>query len=83
MGGCEGFEDGSVHLILGGRNKGADLAYLRPIVARKAARVYLIGESAPLFATALAGAVEQSLAGTLERAVAEAAGRGLDGNAGG
>ena len=71
----EGFADGSVHLILGGRNKGADLAYLRPIVARKAARVYLIGESAPLFAGALAGAVEQSLSGTLERAVAEAAER--------
>ncbi len=75
----EGFEDGSVHLILGGRNKGADLAYLRPIVARKAARVYLIGESAPLFAAALAGAVEQSASGTLERAVAEAAGRARPG----
>ena len=75
----EGFADGTVHLILGGRNKGADLAYLRPIVARKAARVYLIGESAGLFATALAGVVEHSLSGTLERAVAEAAERARPG----
>jgi UDP-N-acetylmuramoylalanine--D-glutamate ligase len=76
----EGFADGSVHLILGGRNKGADLAYLRPIVARKAARVYLIGESAGLFATVLAGAVELSQSGTLARAVAEAAERARPGD---
>lgn len=75
----EGFADGSVHLILGGRNKGADLAYLRPIVAKKAARVYLIGESAGLFAAALAGAAPQSMSGTLERAVAEAAERARPG----
>ena len=75
----EGFGDGSVHLILGGRNKGADLGYLRPIVARKAARVYLIGESAELFRDVLAGVVEISLAGTLERAVAEAAERARPG----
>jgi len=75
----EGFPDGSVHLILGGRNKGADLAYLRPIVARKAVRAYLIGESAALFAAALDGAVELARAGTLDRAVAEAAERARPG----
>ncbi|MEO8198274.1 MAG: UDP-N-acetylmuramoyl-L-alanine--D-glutamate ligase, partial [Thermoanaerobaculia bacterium] len=42
----EGFADGSVHVILGGRNKGADFRFLREIVARKARRAYLIGESA-------------------------------------
>jgi UDP-N-acetylmuramoylalanine--D-glutamate ligase len=75
----EGFADGSVHLILGGRNKGADLALLRPIVARKVRRAYLIGESAADFAAALAGAVDLSRSGTLERAVAEAAERARPG----
>ena len=48
-------------------------------MARKAARVYLIGESAELFRDVLAGVVEISLAGTLERAVAEAAERARPG----
>ena len=69
----EGFADGSVHLILGGRNKGADLAVLAPLVAAKARRVYLIGESAGDFERALgpfgplADRLERS--GTIERAV--------------
>jgi UDP-N-acetylmuramoylalanine--D-glutamate ligase len=49
----EGFADGTVHLILGGRNKGADLASLVPIVRRKARRAYLIGEAADEFALSL------------------------------
>ncbi len=77
----EGFADGSVHVILGGRNKGADLAYLRPVVARKARHAYLIGEAAPLFASALAGAVPLSRSDTLDRAVTEAAGRARPGEA--
>ncbi len=68
----EGFAEQSVHLILGGRNKGADLGYLREIVARKARRVYLIGESAVDFERALSGAVELSSCGTLELAVTRA-----------
>jgi len=71
----EGFADGSVHLILGGRNKGADLALLRPMVERKARRVYLIGEAADELAAALAGAVEISRSGELGAAVDEAARR--------
>lgn len=70
-----GFADRSVHLILGGRNKGADFRELRDVVARKAKRVYLIGESAPELAAALAGAAELSAAGTLATAVEEAAAR--------
>jgi UDP-N-acetylmuramoylalanine--D-glutamate ligase len=77
----EGFADRSVHLILGGRNKGADFSYLRPIVGRKARRVYLIGESEAELATALAGAAEIARAGTLARAVEEAAGRARPGEA--
>lgn len=69
----EGFADGTVHLILGGRNKGADLSVLAPLVAAKARRVYLIGESAEDFAQVLAGTVPLESAGTLDRAVEAAA----------
>jgi UDP-N-acetylmuramoylalanine--D-glutamate ligase len=69
----EGFPDGTVHLILGGRNKGADPADLAPMVARKARRLYLIGESAALFEERLGGAAPAERCGTMERAVAAAA----------
>jgi UDP-N-acetylmuramoylalanine--D-glutamate ligase len=69
----EGFADRSVHLILGGRNKGADFRFLRDIVARKARRAYLIGESAAPLERALAGTAELVSSGTLERAVEAAA----------
>lgn len=69
----EGFPDGTVHLILGGRNKGADFRELRSAVARKADRVYLIGEAARELEAALAGTVGIELSGVLERAVAAAA----------
>ncbi|MFL6194934.1 MAG: UDP-N-acetylmuramoyl-L-alanine--D-glutamate ligase [Thermoanaerobaculia bacterium] len=65
----EGFADGTVHLILGGRNKDADLATLTPMVSRKARRAYLIGEAAAEFQTALGDAVPWELAETLDRAV--------------
>ncbi len=77
----EGFADGTVHLILGGRNKGADLASLAPIVRQKTRRVYLIGEAAPELARALGGAVPCEEAGTLERAVAAAAAAARPGDA--
>jgi UDP-N-acetylmuramoylalanine--D-glutamate ligase len=82
--GClQGFADGTVHLILGGRNKGADFRDLAPAVARKARRVYLVGEAAGELEAALAGAgsVPLSRSGTLERAVAEAAERAAPGEA--
>ncbi|HYN21305.1 MAG TPA: UDP-N-acetylmuramoyl-L-alanine--D-glutamate ligase, partial [Thermoanaerobaculia bacterium] len=68
----EGFADGAVHLILGGRNKGADLASLAPIVREKVRRAYLIGEAAEEFERALAG-VPLERSGTLQRAVESAA----------
>jgi UDP-N-acetylmuramoylalanine--D-glutamate ligase len=71
----ESFADASVHLVLGGRNKGADFRLLRDVVARKAKRVYLIGESAPELAQALAGAADLVASGTLATAVEEAASR--------
>jgi UDP-N-acetylmuramoylalanine--D-glutamate ligase len=75
----EGFADHSVHLVLGGRNKGADFADLAAMVALKARHAYLIGESAPALARALAGAVPLSQSGTLAAAVAEAARRARPG----
>ncbi|MEO8502277.1 MAG: UDP-N-acetylmuramoyl-L-alanine--D-glutamate ligase [Acidobacteriota bacterium] len=65
----EGFADASVHLILGGRNKGADLRELRDVVRRKAARLYFIGESADAFRTALADLVPSEVSGTMAAAV--------------
>jgi UDP-N-acetylmuramoylalanine--D-glutamate ligase len=72
-----GFADRSVHLILGGRAKGADFSALREPVATKARRVYLIGEAADALAEALGATpvnagVTVEHAGTLERAVAAA-----------
>ena len=69
----EGFADASVHVILGGRNKGADFRFLREIVARKARRAYLIGESAGDLERALAGTVPCARAEVLPAAVAMAA----------
>jgi UDP-N-acetylmuramoylalanine--D-glutamate ligase len=77
----EGFDDGSVHLVLGGRNKGADFAFLRPIVQRKARHVYLIGESAAELERTLSGAAALTRSGTLDSAVAEAADRARPGEA--
>ncbi len=69
----EGFEAGTVHLILGGRNKGADLGMLVPIVREKVRRAYLIGESADELAAVLDGVVELERSGTMEAAVKSAA----------
>ena len=69
----EGFADDSLHLILGGRIKGADPSELTEMVARKARRVYLIGESAAEFREALEGRVPLDMCGDLGRAVEAAA----------
>ncbi len=49
----EGFADGSVILILGGRDKHGDFAALSPLVARRARAVLTIGEAAETIETAL------------------------------
>jgi UDP-N-acetylmuramoylalanine--D-glutamate ligase len=77
----EGFADGTVHLILGGRNKDADLATLTPMVSRKARRAYLIGEAAAEFQAALGDAVSWELSETLDRAVRSAAEQARPGEA--
>lgn len=68
----EGFGDGSVHLFLGGRNKGGDPAELAAVVQRKVRRLYLIGEAADEIGAVLGRLVEVEVAGTLESAVASA-----------
>ncbi len=69
----EGFEDKSVHLILGGRNKDADPLLLADAVSAKAKRLYLIGEAAPLFEAALGNLVPVESCGDLHNAVKRAA----------
>jgi UDP-N-acetylmuramoylalanine--D-glutamate ligase len=69
----EGFADGSVHLICGGRSKGADFSALRDVVTRRVKALYLIGEAAPELARALQGTAPMFGTDTLERAVAAAA----------
>ncbi len=68
----QGFEDGRVLIILGGRAKGGDFSQLTPLIKRKARRVYLIGEATPNFERALAPEVSFESVGTLDRAVARA-----------
>ncbi len=68
----EGFPEGSVLLILGGRDKHGDFPALAGPVARAARFVLTIGEAAPLIEKALAGAVAVERAETMARAVARA-----------
>ncbi len=41
----EGFNDTTVHLILGGKDKGADFTSLRDILKSKCQKIYVIGEA--------------------------------------
>ncbi len=71
--GLESFEAPLV-LIAGGRDKGTDLAELARVAVDRAAAVVLIGESAPLLASALAvaGHPHVTHAGNLAAALTEA-----------
>ncbi|HVR09694.1 MAG TPA: UDP-N-acetylmuramoyl-L-alanine--D-glutamate ligase [Thermoanaerobaculia bacterium] len=77
----ESFADGTVHLILGGRNKGADFAPLAPLARAKAKRLYLIGEAAHEIEQALGGAAPIERSGTLAAAVRAAVRRASPGEA--
>jgi UDP-N-acetylmuramoylalanine--D-glutamate ligase len=70
--GIESF-DGGLHVVLGGSRKAADFAPLAAPVAERAVAAYLIGETAPEIAAALAGTgVPLHDCGDLERALAAA-----------
>ena len=73
----EGFDDHSVHLILGGKDKGDDFARLGPLAVRKARRILAIGKAAPAIAQALGSlpGVDLEVVGTLEKALEDAASR--------
>ena len=65
--------DGGVHVILGGSAKGSDYRPLAGPVAERCAGAYLIGETAPQIAQALAGTgVTLTRSGDLEHALAAA-----------
>lgn len=63
------FEPGTVHLILGGKDKGGDWASLRDPVARYTGSVLLVGEAAAAIGNALEGVVKMHDCGTVPRAV--------------
>ena len=69
----EGYPEGSVLLILGGRDKHGDFPSLRTVVGRTARRVLTIGEAAAVVEAALDGAAPVERCGTMERAVRRAA----------
>ncbi len=64
--------DRGVHLILGGKDKGASYAPLRRQVEGRARYVYLIGAAADRIAKHLTGAAELVRAGDLQSALREA-----------
>lgn len=61
-----------VHLILGGKDKGAPYAPIRPLLQGRVRAVFLIGAAAGRLAQELAGAAQLVRAGDLETAVREA-----------
>jgi UDP-N-acetylmuramoylalanine--D-glutamate ligase len=68
----EGFPEGRVVLILGGRDKHGDFPSLAGPVARAARLVLTIGEAAETIERALSGAVPIERSGTMENAVLRA-----------
>ena len=63
----------NIHIILGGKDKGAPYTPLVPLLKERAKRVYTIGAAAPKIEEEIAGAVDIVKAGTLDVAVRKAA----------
>jgi len=63
------FAPGTVHLILGGRDKGSDWDELRSLVLERAKQVLLVGEATELLRGKLSGRVALAESGTVARAV--------------
>jgi UDP-N-acetylmuramoylalanine--D-glutamate ligase len=76
----EGFPDGSVFLILGGKDKGDDFRRLLPLVAIKARKVLAIGKAGPAVMRALADGAPCEEAGTIARAIEVGAAEGRPGD---
>ncbi|MGO8791832.1 MAG: UDP-N-acetylmuramoyl-L-alanine--D-glutamate ligase [Terriglobia bacterium] len=75
----EAFEHG-VHLILGGKDKGAPYAPLVPLIQERVREVLVIGAAAPVITEQLAGSTELVQAGDLATAVYEAFARSRPGD---
>ncbi len=76
------FPSGSVHAIVGGRNKGVDLTGLAKMLLERAKAIYLIGEAAGelgILLEQMGHGPELVVAATLDRAVDEAAKRAMAG----
>ena len=69
-----------VHLILGGKDKGAPYAPIRKLLEGRVREVYLIGAAAERIEKQLSGAVGISHSGDLETAVHEAFSRAVPGD---
>ncbi len=76
----EGFPDGSVFLILGGKDKGDDFRRLLPLVTKKARKVLAVGAAGPALMRALEGGASCEQSGTIARAVETAAAEGRAGD---
>jgi UDP-N-acetylmuramoylalanine--D-glutamate ligase len=66
----EGFDSGSVILILGGKDKAGEFGRMRDLVSEKARAVLTIGSAAETVAAALQGATEIVPAGDMQHAIA-------------
>ncbi|HMD87400.1 MAG TPA: UDP-N-acetylmuramoyl-L-alanine--D-glutamate ligase [Terriglobia bacterium] len=75
----EAFERG-VHLIMGGKDKGAPYTPLLPLIKDRVREVLLIGAAAPVITEQLAGQAELVQAGDLTTAVYEAFARSRPGD---
>jgi UDP-N-acetylmuramoylalanine--D-glutamate ligase len=76
----DSFEPGTIHLVLGGRDKGADWSALAERIRTRVRRVLLVGEAAALLERVLAGTAPMQVSGTVPRAVAEAFAGARDGD---
>jgi UDP-N-acetylmuramoylalanine--D-glutamate ligase len=65
---------GGIHLILGGKDKNSDYRQMRPLLKERVKAVYTIGAAAEKIYTHIEGTVPVVSAGTLEEAIARAAG---------
>jgi len=65
---------GGIHLILGGKDKGAPYTVLEPLLRERVRAVYTIGAAAAKIESQLRGVVPIHSCGTLEKAVNAAAG---------
>lgn len=75
----EGFDDGTVILILGGKDKAGEFERMRELVSKKVRTVLTIGSAAGRIAEALDGTTEIVSAGDMAQAVAQAAEIARDG----